>query len=40
MKGLRNTNFDKDLSIKFCIYKEKSKMNNLLHENFQFVLKS
>jgi hypothetical protein len=24
MKGLRNISFDKDLYMKFCIYKEKS----------------
>jgi hypothetical protein len=35
-----NINFNGNLSMKLCIYKETPIMNNLSHQNFQFVIKS
>jgi len=39
-KWLKNINFNGNLSIRLCIYKETTIMNNLPHKKFQFVIKS
>ncbi len=39
-KGLKNKNFNGNLSMKLCTYKETIIMNNLPHQKIQFVINS